>query len=348
MDREITIKNKTCELMKAVNSPKYGSRTVLTDSCWEYASLFLKRQSTQGSSDALFYWNQAHSFYLASLNLPDDATPLTSYYCILNATKALLRFKGVDESKLSKHGISSVRDNTQKTNLKDAKTKIKGGGVLPELAKYYDCVLPVKEYSLFELMYNIPCVHRTFTITFSKSEMYIPVEAPVLVKKDTSNKAWLKFEVTGRNANTKSLKSLPNVFERDYGYQERYILRIKKRFNWDIHTPIEKRKGEMLKYHKHFRKYLYYIYGDSKLWYIKKQIKDNNILDNVAQPILIYAVFHWLSELVRYKPKLFHKYMKSKQNWLLHEFINKALDQFVDEIGCEITGNDIMCTGYKK
>ena len=40
-----------------------------------------------------------------------------------NATKALLRFKGVDESKLSKHGISSVRDNTQKTNLKDAKTK---------------------------------------------------------------------------------------------------------------------------------------------------------------------------------------------------------------------------------
>ena len=40
--------------------------------------------------------------------------------------------------------------------------------------------------------------------------------------------------------------------------------------------------------------------------------------------------------------------MKSKQNWLLLEFINKALDQFVDEIGCEITGNDIMCTGYKK
>ena len=36
--------------------------------------------------------------------------------------------------------------------------------------------------------------------------------------------------------------------------------------------------------------------------------------------------------------------MKSKQNWLLHEFINNALDQFVDEI----TGEDIMCTGYRK
>ena len=27
--------------MKAVNSPKYGSRTVLTDSCWEYVSLLI-------------------------------------------------------------------------------------------------------------------------------------------------------------------------------------------------------------------------------------------------------------------------------------------------------------------
>jgi len=40
--------------------------------------------------------------------------------------------------------------------------------------------------------------------------------------------------------------------------------------------------------------------------------------------------------------------MKSKQNWLIHEFINKGLDQFIDEISCEITGEDIMCTGYRK
>lgn len=40
--KEICIKNKSCELMKSVNMPKYGSRTILTDSCWEYVSL-LKR-----------------------------------------------------------------------------------------------------------------------------------------------------------------------------------------------------------------------------------------------------------------------------------------------------------------
>ena len=42
--------------MKSVNKPKYGSRTILTDSCWEYVALFLKRQSMAGASDALFYW----------------------------------------------------------------------------------------------------------------------------------------------------------------------------------------------------------------------------------------------------------------------------------------------------
>ena len=73
MFKDICINNKSCELMKSVNRPKYGSRTILTDSCWEYVALFLKRQSISGASDALFYWEQAHSFYLASQELPDNA-----------------------------------------------------------------------------------------------------------------------------------------------------------------------------------------------------------------------------------------------------------------------------------
>jgi len=66
MFKEICINNKSCELMKSVKKTKYGSRAILTDSCWEYVALFLKRQSIAGASYALFYWEQAHSFYLAS------------------------------------------------------------------------------------------------------------------------------------------------------------------------------------------------------------------------------------------------------------------------------------------
>lgn len=346
--KEICIKNKSCELMKSVNMPKYGSRTILTDSCWEYVSLFLKRQSIAGASDALFYWEQAHSFYLASKALPDSACPLTSYYCILNAAKALLRYKGVDDAKLKNHGISSVRDDSEKTNLKKACTAVKGAGVLPELARYYGFNMKTGQYSMAELFYNIPCVHRAYCITFSKPEIFVPISKPVFVRKDNSKESWIKFEVSGRCANKMALKSLPTKFEHDLGVADTYTLRMKKRFNWDIHMPLGERKKLLNRYHEKVRSYLFYIYGESKLWYIKKQVAGNEKLEFAPSSVLIFSVFHWLSELVRYNPMPFNKYMKSKQNWLIHEFINNALDQFVDEIGCEITGEDIMCTGYRK
>lgn len=63
MSNGIIIKNKPCELMKPYKNPKYGTRTILTDSTWEYVALFLKQRKTAGSADALFYWKQAQCFY---------------------------------------------------------------------------------------------------------------------------------------------------------------------------------------------------------------------------------------------------------------------------------------------
>lgn len=57
---------------------------------------------------------------------------------------------------------------------------------------------------------------------------------------------------------------------------------------------------------------------------------------------LIFAIMHWLSELTRYNPEKFEKIMRTKQNWLICEFLNNALYQFIDEISCEITSVDIM------
>lgn len=96
------------------------------------------------------------------------------------------------------------------------------------------------------------------------------------------------------------------------------------------------------------RKDLHYIYGNTRLWYIKKDIPTNTHLIKRNSLTLIFAVMHWMSELVRYNPQHFEKYMNSKQNWLLHEFIETALYHFVDEVSCEITGQDIMTTGYRK
>lgn len=348
MDKPIIVSSKSCELMKPVMSAKFGNKTVLTDSCWAYVELYLKRTKNTEAKDALFYWQQARSFFNASEQLPVDAKPLTSYYCCLNAAKALLRVKGVKNEKLNSHGLSSKRDNASNLALSNAKTVIKGSGVLPELLRYYQCKPLSGELAISDIMYNIPCIHRSYSITFNKPELFIPIKNPQYVKKENSTEAWIKFSVDDRYANAKALKNLPSGFERDNGYEDIYLLRKKKRFKWDIHSSITDRKNKLCGYHMKVRKNIFYIYGETKLWYIKKELPNNACVFNSCPAALILATFHWLSELVRYDPKRFNLYMQSKQNWLLNEFINTALVQLVDEIGCEITGEDIMCTGYRK
>lgn len=141
----------------------------------------------------------------------------------------------------------------------------------------------------------------------------------------------------------------------DFGQEETlnfdlltYLLKENSRFNWNIHSDLNQRMQDLSNYHRKVRKDLFYIYGDTKLWYLKKNLPNNTHVLQRNSLTLIFAVMHWMSELVRYNPQKFEKLMESKQNWLLHEFIEKALYQFVDEISCEITHQEIMTTGYRK
>lgn len=62
----------------------------------------------------------------------------------------------------------------------------------------------------------------------------------------------------------------------------------------------------------------------------------------------IEKIVYRVSEIARYKPEQLNRLMKSKENWLLHEFIAQALDQFIDELAAEITKQDIMNAGQKE
>lgn len=63
---------------------------------------------------------------------------------------------------------------------------------------------------------------------------------------------------------------------------------------------------------------------------------------NLSDLTINMAAMHRVSEIARYKPEQLNRLMKSKENWLLHEFIAQALDQFIDELAAEITKQDIM------
>ena len=349
--KPIEINSKKLHLMKPVTGAEYDSKTVLTNSAWEFVELWLRRQSGTRAKSALFFWSQARNFFNASESLPIESRTLTAYYCCLNAAKSLLSINGPEALSLDNiaHGISSDRRQWKSNNIKDAQVIFSGSGVLFELSKYFSEEAVKKSYSIYDLMYNIPCVHRAFSITYASTELFIPIRDIGFIVDTNARKGWVQFQIDDRYANGNSLRYAPTAYEKvTYNEDKKYLMRCKKRFDWDIHGDKQARLKSLSKYHGVIRKDLLYINGETRLWYLKKIIPNNHHILKRNSITLIFAVMHWLSELVRYNPEKFELMMSTKQNWLIHEFVDNALYQFVDQISCEITNVDIMSNGYRK
>ena len=351
IDMLLKVENKTIKLMKPHIAPQYGYRTVLSNSTFEYVSLWLRSQTGKKYKDASFLWKQAKYFYEASLKLPIEAKPLTAYYSIMNATKALLAIKGKNVVKIG-HGVSSPRQNLR-GNIRQDIIIFGATGVLCGLSEHLGESMVKQTYCVFDLLYNLPCVHRTFTITYNDmTELFVPVSNVNFELTNladvTRRKAYIRFDMDSKYDNYHTRRYLDHNIEYTQPPNGPSFYRIKKRVRWNIHTPIKDRMSDLVKYHRKYRNLFYYIQGSSMLWYVKKVLPANvHIIDRHSMTI-IYGVMHWLSELVRYSPDTFNSIMSSRQNWLIREFIDMGLPQFIDEISSEITGANIMLPGYRK
>ena len=337
--------------MKAHISPEYEYRTVLSNSSFDYVELWLKSHGEVKYQKALFYWRQAKDFYNASEVLPIESKPLTAYYCIMNATKALLSIDGVALTNIG-HGVSSPRQ-TVLGNIRKDEVTFNGNGVLCKLSAHLKESVAKTTYTVYDLLYNLPCVHRTFTITFSEAtELFIPVTNVRFDITNTTNVSlrefYLRFDLDSKFDTPATRRHLDSQIQYATPPGQNAYYRLKRREKWNKHTPMGKRIQLLKKYHKNSRHLFYYIQGQSMLWYIKKQLPDNDHVIDRHSMTIIYGVMHWLSELVRYTPEIFDKLMKSRQNWLIREFVEIGLPQFVDEISSEITGANIMCPGIRK
>ena len=105
---ELEIGNRVAYFRKSILTPDFTSERVLARDAFQFAELWLKRQCPP----ALAYWNQARSYFEASKHLPAESSPLTSYYCFLNATKSLLTVKGVPFTE--QHGVTGAFDPQSK------------------------------------------------------------------------------------------------------------------------------------------------------------------------------------------------------------------------------------------
>lgn len=334
------IKNnsKILRIQKAIISPDFNNKTVLVRNHWNYVEMWLQKEK---QTKALMYWKQAESFYTASEKIADTASPLTLYYCFLNATKALLTVKGKNFAE--QHGATG-RIIPGDTNLKNEIITFHKKGILSSLCAYFNEPCNNDQYTLKNLLYNLSFIHRSFNLTFPTGypEIFIPIINPHFVIKDNSHKAWLCAELSENYTNQHILNKIADLgFEKDKGITDKYIIRVKKRFNW--YRSGDKKKNNIVRftnYHKILRKDLQYILGPNTLWYIKRRGQQNCI---DRHPLtIIFAAMHRLSELARYQPTVLYRHFELKQNWLLSEFIKGSSVEFIDQIACEITNQNLM------
>ncbi len=334
----VKYKGKTLSVYKPITHPRIDEKTVLVSDPWEYVDLWLMRHK-KGLSR--FYWQQARSFYDAARALPNTCSPLPAYYSFLNATKALLIANG--HIFADRHGVTGWTV-PGRTCLSNEKVRFKTGGVLPALSSHLGESQQEEDFSMGQLLYNLPYVHRAYDLTYTSSkELFIPISHPIIVRSTKTHEAWFVAELPGKYATKATVNKLPSEFERELADPDRFLIRRTKRFQW---RPADKTNSvnRYRNYHKLLRKHLFYIDGPSRLWYIKR---GGNVPDSIPRSsmTLTFAAMHKLSELSRYTPEKLASHFACQHNWLLSEFIDIAPAQFIDEIAAEITGMEFMTRG---
>lgn len=382
-DMPYQYKGRKLQIGKSYTSPDFGSQTVLTDDIFTYIDFYFAshkkamkyhnvavakpKYGDEKKYHYSFYWKQAMSFYKAAKNLPIESVPLVSYYSMLNAVKAFLAFKCeyIEDfvEHFSRHGLfenTSVAGN----DLSTIKVGRQNKGVFALFGKKiesnFDTIWPsgkMHPITLKKLLYNIAFIHRAYITTYNTPrgakipELFIPIRTskPLCYYKGNDSNLYLKFEVE-RSLFGVAPMSIPSA----------YITSISSKFRVcnDDNFVLQSVQGtkrnssdslsaEFKAGNDELRREFQYIRSSKRLWYLKRTALSNNDVLNMNSMLIIMATMHRISEIVRYKPEQLAHLLSSKENWLIHEFVTLALDQFVDELAAEITGQDIMCTGIK-
>lgn len=321
---------------KAVVDPSLRSRNVLTKSPWTYVGLWLKRHKL---TDAHFYWQHACEFQEAARGLPLESAPLLLYYCFLNAAKALLVSKRVTFSEW--HGVTGDKAPRRKVVLSNEKVQLKAQGVAPALCQYFGDTELQKKHTLQALLYNTVFVHRTYCLTYrSHQDMFVPLKRCSYELEPSTNNVFLTANLS-KNVDIKAaLRRLPPSFTRDTSARDK--IRSKDSVHWaNPRKPTASDLRALAALHRRLRLDVHYINGAQTLWYLKGISRNPARIARYSVPVVFMAM-HRLSEICRYNPISLTSLLEGQTNWLLSEFIQSALEQFVDEVASEITGEQFL------
>lgn len=325
---------------KATTRPNLGARTVLTNSHWEYVTLWLRREH---KAPALFYWQQAQTFAQAAEGMPVSSAPLLLYYSYMNATKALLSAKSLpfDEH----HGIRAhnMRGPSSKIALSNEGVRIMQRGIAPALSQYLGETETNTTHSLEELLFNLPCIHRTFCLTYkNQKDLFIPLTNCKVQFAPTSSHAYFSAQLSKDFTGPTYMRRLPPSLIADATLNDGRTIRSVATATVAgpvADTPADLSSVTLLL--QTLRPDLSYIAGSQTLWYAKAVVPGPTRLKRSPLTCTLLAM-HRLSEICRYRPIELASFLAGQKNWLLTEFIRMSPSQFLDELSAELTGQQFM------
>lgn len=341
----LRVNGRDASLHKATINPNLGARTVLTNSPWEYVALWLRREH---KADALFYWQQAQVFAKAAEGMPVASAPLLLYYSFMNATKALLAAKSVafDEH----HGVRAhnMRAASSKIALSNEGVRIMQRGIAPALSQYLQETESNDRHSLEDLLFNLPCVHRTFCLTYkNQKDLFIPLSDCQIEFDPVNNSAFFSAKLSKDFSGPTFLRRLPPSVVIDPVAQDGRTVRSVA--TAPIAGQVAQTVAELNALStllRSLRSDLNYIAGAQTLWYVKGVVAGPARLKRSPLTCTLLAM-HRLSEICRYRPIELASFLNGQKNWLLTEFIRMSPSQFLDEMAAELTGQQFMAPNVR-
>lgn len=244
--------------------------------------------------------------------------------------------------------MAIFQNDTNKNRFEDIYVIFtKSKGVLTKLAKYLDnqLRLPIL-YSLDQLVSNLVFVHRAYSLSRGLSiqdQLFIPLEQANFVL-DSRTKSQFEYFGYFASLDLKYSSEIDKHTLKDYYFENLSSVDL---LILDKNREATEEREKLCENHSEFIKYLrknhQYIAGSDLRWYVKK-INTSKIENLGLHPLVIlFAIFHCLSELTRYNPLKLRNMLdptKNNESWLLYELIEGAGFQFIDIIASEITGKE--------
>ncbi|GLK78102.1 hypothetical protein GCM10008171_33560 [Methylopila jiangsuensis] len=342
MAERIRISDKVVRFPRATISPDFDEKRIIASSPWEFVSLWLRQQ---GKEDACIYWEQAKAFFDSARDLPVHSAPLPLYYAFLNAAKALLQSNNVPYTEY--HGVTGLDLRTgvrPRIRIDNEGIKIRNGGFVPALIQHLGEIEAQKQYTLGDILSNLPFIHRAVAVSYSRGELFLSIRNPRYVHQN--GQAWFRADLPDEHTHGQTLGTIPNTFQTS-AYQGTTRLESVAKFAWSgARRPTNADIDALKNFHRTIRLDVHYITSDKPLWYLKRNLAAYAMIRryNIT---LMFLSMHRLSEIARYKPKELIHLLRGNRNWIIYEFVKVARNQFLDEIAAEITGYEISPAGVR-